>query len=55
MADPETIKERMLQGFQPADNLTNEMRTPRALEYIAFYLVEINAKLGEVVDLMKKE
>ncbi len=55
MADPETIKERMLQGFLPAENLTTELRTPRALEYIAFYLVEINAKLGEVVDLMKKE
>ena len=55
MTDPDILRERMLKGFLPDADTLLDQRAPRALEYIAFYLGEINNKLGQIAEAMKKE
>ncbi len=45
----------MLQDYAPDPNAQVAFRTPAALEYIAFFLGEINTNLGEIVELMRKQ
>ena len=55
MTTRDTIRERMLQDYAPDPNAQVAFRTPAALEYIAFFLGEINTNLGEIVELMRKQ
>ncbi len=52
--DPRLIEERMAQGFLPDETVQLEFRSPRALEYIAFYMGRIDKKLERLIELMEQ-
>ena len=55
MTDPETIKERMEQGFLPDPDVTDPaLRIANALEYVAFFLTRIDQKLAVIQEVLSK-
>jgi hypothetical protein len=49
------IVDDMSQGFIPNRATRIEDRGPIATEYIAFYLGEMNKKLGRIIELMESK
>ena len=49
------IAEEMAKGFIPNRNTRIEDRAAIATDYMAFYLGEINKKLGRLIELMESK